>query len=82
MKTWEHPDGINRAHIDHILLRRKWRNSLRTCRVYSTEAVLKLVIIFIKNKNAEIVDRLFKKQRSKVKESLISTYLINVYVLN
>ena len=32
MWTWEHPDGVHKAEIDHILLREKWRN----CRTYST----------------------------------------------
>ena len=33
----KHPDdGIHRAQIDHILLREKWRNSIRKCRAYST----------------------------------------------
>ena len=35
MWTWEHPDGVHKAQIDHILLRRKWRNSVRNCRAYS-----------------------------------------------
>ena len=36
MWTWEHPDGIHRAQIDHILLRRKWRNSIQKSRTFST----------------------------------------------
>ena len=35
MWTWEHPDGVHKAQIDHILLGGKWRNSVRTCRAYS-----------------------------------------------
>ena len=36
MWTWEHCDGIHRAHIGNILLRGKWRNSIRKCRACST----------------------------------------------
>ena len=36
MWTWEHPDGVHRAQIDHILLRGKWKNSIRKCRAYSS----------------------------------------------
>ena len=35
MWAWEQPDGIHRVQIDHILLRGKWRNSIRKCRAYS-----------------------------------------------
>ena len=36
MWTWEHPEGVHKVQIDHILLRGKWRNSVRNCRAYST----------------------------------------------
>ena len=36
MWTWEHPDDIHKAQVDHILLGGKWRNSIRKCRAYST----------------------------------------------
>ena len=35
MWAWEQPDGIHRVQIEHILLRGKWRNSVRKCRAYS-----------------------------------------------
>ena len=35
MWAWEHSDGIRRVQIDHVLLREKWRNSIRKCRAYS-----------------------------------------------
>ena len=52
----------------------------------ATGAVLKFVIIFIKILNTEIVDFVLKKKamiqdhRSKIIESIISSYLINIYV--
>ena len=50
-----------------------------------TGAVLKLAISFIKIWNTEIVDIVLKKIKNKkqwstITESMISTYLINVYV--
>ena len=36
MWTWEHPDGVHKVEIDHILFRGKWRKSVRNCRTYST----------------------------------------------
>ena len=33
--SWQHPNG-NKAQIDHVILRRKWINSLRNCRCYNT----------------------------------------------
>ena len=36
MWTWEHPDGVHKAQINHILFRGKWRSSVRNCRAYST----------------------------------------------
>ena len=36
MWTWEHPNMRNKAQIDHILVRKKWANSVRKCRAYSS----------------------------------------------
>ena len=33
--TWKHPTGTH-AQLDHILISRKWRNSLKNCRAYNT----------------------------------------------
>ena len=32
--TFEYPNG-QRAQLDHILVRKKWQNSIRDCRPYS-----------------------------------------------
>ena len=36
MWTWEHPNVRSKAQIDHILIRKKWINSLSKCRAYSS----------------------------------------------
>ena len=35
MWTWQHPNGA-KAQLDHVLMRRRWINSLRNCRAYSS----------------------------------------------
>lgn len=34
--TWLHPNGSNKAQIDHILVNKKWVNSIRNCRAYNS----------------------------------------------
>ena len=33
--SWQHPNG-NKAQLDHVILRRKWINSICNCRCYNT----------------------------------------------
>lgn len=36
MWTWTHANGSSRAQLDHILINKKWANSLTNCRAYNS----------------------------------------------